>query len=339
LFGVSAHRLNWFVAYYKRFQVCYHVENFIITVLKLSHISGLMIGELAALGAAVSWAIAPIMYRKALANTSPVSANIVRCVTNAAIMMILLFTLGMGGALASLPLWVIIVTIFSGLIGLGLGDTLYMTGLKSIGVSRAVPLASTYPLFGLVWAVLLLGEPLSLLAVVGAVVILLGIWLLSRRKDEETSKAKGKTLMIGVIFSLMTAVIWSVSITLMNVVVSNGITGLPENYAITTIRITSIALFLGVTAPFIDKSRGFMKIRRNGIALLCVGGLVANALGWLLMNYSFLSLPVAQAIPISSTSPLFATLAGYLLFQEKTTRWSVSGAIAIIVGIVLIFIV
>ena len=296
-----------------------------------------MIGELAALGAAISWAIAPIMYRKALSNTSPVSANIVRCATNAAVLMILLFALGLGGVLASLPLWVVLVTVFSGLIGLGLGDTLYMTGLKTIGVSRAVPLASSYPLFGLIWAVSLLGQPLSFFAVVGAVVILLGIWLLSRRKDGETTQAKGKTLLLGVIFSLVTAVVWSVSLTLMDIVVSNGITGLQANYAITTIRITSIALFLGAAAPFIDRKRGFFKISRKGIALLCIGGLIANGVGWLLMNYSFLNLPEAQAIPISSTSPLFASFAGYLLFREKATLWSVSGAIAIIVGIVLIF--
>jgi len=298
-----------------------------------------MIGELSALGAAVSWAIAPIMYRKALMNTSPVSANIIRCVTNALVLAFLLFALGMSGVLASLPLWVILVTIVSGLIGLGLGDTLYMTGIKNIGVSRAVPLASSYPLFGLVWALLLLGQPLSILAVVGAVIILLGIWLLSRRKNEETHYAKGKILLMGVTFSLITAVLWSISLTMMNIVVSNGITSLEANYAITTIRIASIAIFLGATAPIIDKSRGFMKISKRGIALLCVGGLVANALGWLLMNYSFLNLPQAQAIPISSTSPLFAALAGYLFFRERATFWSVSGAIAIIVGIVLIFIV
>jgi DME family drug/metabolite transporter len=296
-----------------------------------------MIGELAAIGAAISWAIAPIMYRSALSNTNPVSANIVRCATNAAVLMILLFALGMGGVLASLPLWVVLVTVFSGLIGLGLGDTLYMSGLKTIGVSRAVPLASSYPLFGLIWAVLLLGQPLSLFAVVGAVVILLGIWLLSQRNNVEVTQAKGKMLLLGVIFSLVTAIVWSISLTLMDIVVSNGITGLQANYAITTIRITSIALFLGAASPLIDRSQGFMKISRRAITLLCLGGLIANGVGWLLMNYSFLNLPEAQAIPISSTSPLFASFAGYLLFREKATLWSVSGAIAIIVGIVLIF--
>src|SRR3990170_6331041 len=135
-----------------------------------------MIGEFAALGAAISWAVAPILYRKALSSTSPVSANIVRCATNAAVLVLVLVASGLAGALASLPVQVIVVVVVSGFVGLGVGDTLYMVGLKSIGVARAVPLAATYPLFSLLWATLLLGEPLTFAAVVGTVVILLGIW-------------------------------------------------------------------------------------------------------------------------------------------------------------------
>jgi drug/metabolite transporter, DME family len=99
---------------------------------------------------AISWAIAPILYRNALVNTNPISANIVRCVTNGIVLTVFLVVLGLTNILGSLPPWVLIFTVISGIIGLGVGDTLYMWGLKALGVSRAVPLASTYPLFGLI---------------------------------------------------------------------------------------------------------------------------------------------------------------------------------------------
>jgi DME family drug/metabolite transporter len=136
-----------------------------------------MSGELAALGAAISWAIAPILYRKALSNTKPISANIVRCAANAVVLLAVLAAFGLVDVLAGLPLWVLAAVVISGILGLGIGDTLYMFGLKSIGVSRAVPLASSYPLFSLLWSVFLLGQPLLLTALAGAVVILVGIWL------------------------------------------------------------------------------------------------------------------------------------------------------------------
>jgi drug/metabolite transporter (DMT)-like permease len=296
-----------------------------------------MIGELAALGASLCWAIAPILYREALLSTKPVSANIVRCATNAGVMVVLLLIFGLAGTLARLPLNTMILVIVSGAVGLGIGDTLYMLGLKYVGVSRAVPLAATYPLFGLIWATTLLGQPLSIVEVVGAVVIIFGIWLLSREKRREDTGIKGRLVFIGLAVSLATAVVWSVSITMMNVAVS-GETALGANYAIITLRIASVALLLMLLAPFIDKEHGFLKMKRSTVIALCIGGLVANGVGWLLLNYSFLNTTLTRATVISSTSPLFAAVAGFTLFHEKMTTKAVLGAIAIVAGICIIFI-
>jgi DME family drug/metabolite transporter len=141
--------------------------------------SAVILGEFAALGAAISWAVAPMLYRRALFSMKPMSANIVRCASNAAVLVLILFALGKVEAIASLPIEAVIAIVASGIIGLGIGDTLYMVGLNSVGVARAVPLATTYQLFSLVWAVML-GEPVTVTAVLGACVILLGIWLLTK---------------------------------------------------------------------------------------------------------------------------------------------------------------
>jgi DME family drug/metabolite transporter len=300
-----------------------------------------MIGEFAALGAAISWAVAPILYRKALANASPVSANIMRCVTNAAVLVVILAGLGLTGTLTNLPVQVIGVVVVSGIIGLGVGDTLYMAGLKSVGVARAVPLAATYPLFSLLWATLLLGEPVTAAAVAGTVVILLGIWLLSRERGDSTIHFRGRAVAWGVAASLLTAVVWSVSITLMDFAVTmpGVVSGLEANYAVVTIRIAGMALLMLALAPLLDRKHVFLKLSWRTVALLCVGGLVANGLGWLLMNYSFMNIALSQAVPISSTTPLFSTLAGFLFFREKLTRDNTLGAVLVVAGVVLIFIV
>jgi drug/metabolite transporter (DMT)-like permease len=299
--------------------------------------SAVVLGEFAALGAAISWAVAPILYRRALFKTKPLSANIVRLASNAAVLLFILLAFGKVGALASLPMGVVVVTVVSGVVGLGIGDTLYMVGLRSVGVARAVPLAATYPLFSLVWATFLLGQPLTLAGVLGAVVILVGIWLLSREKGE-AGEVKGKLALTGVIISLATAVVWSVSITLMDVAVTMpGVSRFDANYAIVTTRIVAMAVFLLALAPILDRDHGFLKMKRSTVIELCVGGLVANGLGWLLMSYSFLNIVEAQAVPISSTTPLFTAVAGFLLFHEKVTAKTVLGAVVIVFGIFLIF--
>jgi DME family drug/metabolite transporter len=249
--------------------------------------------------------------------------------------------LGLTGALTSLPVQVIIVVVVSGVVGLGVGDTLYMVGLKSIGVARAVPLAATYPLFSLLWATLLLGEPVTTAAILGTIVILLGIWLLSREKVDKAVHVHGRLELTGVAVSLLTAVVWSVSITLMDFAVTmpGVVSGLGANYAIVTVRIAGMALVMLALAPLLDRSRGFLKVGWRAVVLLCVGGLVANGLGWVLMNYSFLNIAEAQAVPISSTTPLFSTLAGFLFFREKITKNNALGALMVVAGVVLIFLV
>lgn len=300
--------------------------------------SAVILGEFAALGAAVSWALAPILYRRALFKMKPISANIVRCASNAAVLVIILFALGKAGAVAALPIEAVVVIVASGLIGLGIGDTLYMFGLNWVGVGRAVPLATSYPLFSLVWATFLLGEPIAATAVLGAFVILLGIWLLSRENNGSLAEVKGKFALIGVIASLGAAISWSVSITLMNFAVTvANLSSFDVNYAVVTTRIAAIALLLLMFAPVLDRSHGFLEVKRSTLIELCVGGLIANAVGWLLMNYSFLNILEAQAVPISSTTPLFSAIAGFALFHEKVTASNALGAIVVVVGIFLIF--
>jgi drug/metabolite transporter (DMT)-like permease len=301
--------------------------------------SALIFGEFAALGAAVSWAVAPILYRRALFRTKPMSANIIRCTSNAAVLMFILLALGKAGALASLPIEVVIITVVSGLVGLGIGDTLYMFGLRSVGVARAVPLAASYPLFSLVWATML-GEAVTVTAVLGAFVILLGILLLSREKENSIAGIKSNLVLKGIIVSLATAVVWSVSITLMDVAVTvPSVNSIDANYAIITTRIAAMAVFMLALAPVLDRDRGFLKMKRSTLIELCVGGLVANGVGWLLMNYSFLNILEAQAVPISSTTPLFSAVAGFALFHEKVTANNTLGAIVIVAGIFLIFMI
>ncbi len=295
-----------------------------------------MIGELAALGAAISWAVAPTLYKKALLNTNPISANIVRCGSNVAVLAVILVAIGGTSALGMLSLDIVVIVASSGIIGLGLGDTFYMFGLKSIGVSKAVPLAATYPLFSFLWSILL-GEYVDLSAIVGAVVILFGICLLGKRKKND-AVGNNQFSSKGMVASLAAAVFWSVSVTLMSVAVSRlGTNSLDANFAAVVFRLVPLSILLFAFSPLLDKKKEFLKMHCSTVILLCIGGLVANGIGWLLMNFSFLNTVGSQAIPISSAAPLFSALAGFVLFREKATVENVMGVFAVFLGVSLIF--
>jgi len=297
-----------------------------------------MIGELAALGAALCWTFSAVLYKKALAKTKPISANVVRCAGTSLILVLVFTLIGKVYVFASLPAQVILLASVSGVIGLGLGDTLYMNSLEILGVARAVPITCTYPLFSLVWAYLFTGENITLPVVFGAVAIVLGIWLLTGEKKQSANADDGwKKLRIkGFIIALATAIAWSVSISMINLAVKTT-AGMEQAYAINTIRVLAVAIFLLFLVPFRNVKHFIKEMERKTVVMLLAGGLIAIGLGWFFLTTSFIYIPEAQAVPISSATPLFSALFGMVFLREKVTAKVAAGSAMIVAGIFLVF--
>lgn len=297
-----------------------------------------MIGELAALGAAVSWTVSAVLYKKALMQAKPVSANIVRLTCTAIVLLALLLVLGKTEVVVTMPQNVIAMASVSGVIGLGVGDTLYMMSLKNVGVARAVPVTCIYPLFSLLWAVLWAGEALTFPVVLGAAVIVLGVWLLSQADQTAGLTVQKRVLYKGLALALATAIAWSVSITMMGMAVKET-PDLDNALVINAVRVIAIAVSFLAISPIVDRGLGFLKMDRKTVATLIAGGIVALGLGWFFLSYSFVGTSQSRAVPISSTTPLFSTLASIVLLHEKVTVKNAAGSAIIVIGIFLIFLV
>ena len=295
-----------------------------------------MIGELAALGAAISWTFSAILYRKALQQTKPISANIIRLSCTSAILLVFLIAIGKLGVLTNLSVNVAVLAAVSGAVGLGLGDTLYMLSLKLVGVARAVPITCTYPLFGLLWTVVFSGEAITLGVGLGTVAIVAGVWFLSYEKEEGPATVRRQILVKGVAAALATALLWSVSISMMGLAVEET-PSLDQALIVNVVRASAIGLLLLVFSPIIDRDHGFLKVDRKTVATLIAGGLVALGLGWFFLTFSFTETMASRAIPISSTTPLFSAFAGVVLLHEKISVRSLVGSVVVVAGVFLIF--
>jgi DME family drug/metabolite transporter len=244
--------------------------------------------------------------------------------------------MGKIGVIAALSARVLFLACASGIIGLGLGDTLYMLSLKTIGVSRAVPITCTYPLFSLVWAFLFAGETITPKVVFGAVAIIFGIWIISTSKMGETlEKSDEKLRLKGVVFAVLTAIAWSISISMINLAVKES-QSLEQAYAVNTVRIMAVSVLLFSSLASMGKL-GSLKVGLENAVMLLAGGLVAIGLGWFLLAFSFTLIPESQAAPISSTTPLFSTLASLAFLHEKVTAKIALGSIVVVAGIFMVF--
>jgi DME family drug/metabolite transporter len=296
-----------------------------------------MIGELAALAAALCWTLSPVLYKVALSNAKPISANISRCVSTTIFLFVCLSLSGMLRNLATLRVDSLLLASFSGIVGLFLGDTMYMMSLASIGVSRAVPISCTYPLFTTLFAVLFLGEQVTFFLLLGTVVIIVGTWLINQGKTGSNNLTRN-VLFKGVSIALATAIVWSVSIIMMDHALKlSQMASIDSAFVVNTVRVSATALALLAFSPLVDRQFRFMKLKRKTWIILALGGIVALGLGWFLLAVSLSQIDASRAVPISSVSPLFATLIGAFFLKEKVTVKIFVGAVLIVLGISIVF--
>jgi len=134
-----------------------------------------------ALGAALLWGVAPTLGKMGLAGADPAVALVLR---SFAVGGILAAWAGLSGklpevgALLTTKSGALIAA--EGVVAALLGHLAYYFALKYGEASRVVPVASSFPLFAFVLAVILLGERPSWDKVLGVVLIVGGVLILRR---------------------------------------------------------------------------------------------------------------------------------------------------------------
>ena len=137
-------------------------------------------GVALALGAAVCWGASTILLRQGLEGVEVPVANTVRLSILGVVLWVMaarrkeLRTIERyihGKGLRTLA-----VVVLTGIVGMSLGTFAYLAAVQRAGAARTSILASSMPLFGVPFS-LLLGEKLTLRTVVGTLLTIGGVWL------------------------------------------------------------------------------------------------------------------------------------------------------------------
>ncbi|MGB9914664.1 MAG: EamA family transporter [Candidatus Bathyarchaeales archaeon] len=159
-----------------------------------------------AIMAALCWALGAALYKKAIQDMNPLRFNFVRSISAALYAFLILFLLGKTDSFFNLELNTIVVMGVSSILVLVAGDTLYFIGLRTIGVTKTVPISYSYSILVVLLSVAFLGETVTLPLVLGTIAIILGIWLVANKALDQTQKSSSSLL--GVMASLGTFLCW-----------------------------------------------------------------------------------------------------------------------------------
>ncbi|MDF1539071.1 MAG: DMT family transporter [Candidatus Thorarchaeota archaeon] len=247
-------------------------------------------------------------------------------------LMTFLFVLPLGIAPFAVPIESTLLLITSVVLGAVVGDTVYLISQERIGVSYAFPISMSFPILTYFLTIAFLGEPLILSRLVGVVLAVSGIVLLSReqKQQEEEKEQSHKFDWIGVSLAIVTAVLYAVGTTVLQV----GVTDV-EPVAATFIRAVfgSIA-FAPMVAILVHQ--GMPSPTRRATKVVAIAGFFGMALGSILYVSAVKYAGAAITSVLASTAPLWAVPISIFYLKESISRVAAIGILATIAGVILV---
>jgi drug/metabolite transporter (DMT)-like permease len=292
-------------------------------------------GELCALAAAVTWALASILFaRIGKARSVPAGAMNLGKLFAAGILLSLT-RVGMGSvaAVVDVPPRAGVLIALSALAGLTLGDTAYFACMETLGVSRAMLLLSSAPVFTTLGGIAFLGERPSRGALTGIVLTIAGVVLVVFRPADPTAHARvpGATSR-GVALGLVAALGQASGSLLSRRAMGLGLDPLAAGAA----RLVVGGVLLLALAAVFGKARVWIGALRHDRAWLAVGraALVGSYVGiWLAQTGLAKSASVGVAATLLATSPVFALPLAHAMGLERATPRAVMGAFLGVAGV------
>ena len=278
-----------------------------------------------ALCAAFMWAIASILYKLGLRTINIFKANLLRSAAALSFMLIFSAAFGRWGWLQVLFPPLAFYAIANVWIGLGAGDCCYFSCIKRIGVSRATPLAYSYPFFVLLLATILLKEAITPLILAGTISIVAGVYFVSTSSPANSERPIDVR---GVAYGILTSFFWALSIYIMKLATS--LVGITEFNTGRLALLIPLLLVLSLLSG--EKASSISRLTKREAVFLALGGISALGIGDLFLIYALFLGQASLVAPLSATQPLFAILLASLILREKATKRLVVGAILVVLG-------
>ena len=291
-------------------------------------------GALAALGAAMTWAVASVLFERYGRSVGGLGLNVIKCVIAAGLMLPTLWVLE--GRLWPTTMdtaqtgWLAL----SGLIGLSIGDTLWFGCLLRVGARRALLFFTLAPPLTALLASLVLSEPFSAMMLLGMFTTLAGVgWVIRERTTTTTGTAEVGVDRIGVALGCGAAVCQAAG-SVMTKYAGSGESAL--SVSLVRLAAACVGLILLVAASG-KLHRSFESFRDRKTAIgLTTATFIGTYLGIWLMNAGFLNTYVGVASTLNATSPIFALPLAFAVGERLSTR-SVVGAFIAVGGVAMLF--
>ncbi|MGV8955068.1 MAG: DMT family transporter [Cypionkella sp.] len=289
--------------------------------------------ELAALGTATCWATTGLFAADAVRALGSFHFNLIRqTLVSALLLVIILATSAWGG----LDLHQALLLAVSGIIGILIGDTFNFAAVGRLGPRRTGAIfALNAPMAALLgWAVL--GEALSLRAVLGIALTAGGVALaiLGRpRSNAHRFETLQGRFLIGVGFALLAAGGQAIGSLIARPVMASGI----DPYLASLLRVGASGLAMGVLAGLPIAPKIAVRPTPYVLLLTAATAVIGLLIGMTLFLYALQDGKTGIIATLSATSPVIILPLLWIRTGQRPSGLSWTGALLAVAGLALIF--
>jgi len=285
-----------------------------------------MLGEISVIMAAFCWALGASLYKKAILDMNPLKFNLVRSISVLIFAFLILFLLGKWGLLFELDLISLFIIGVSSILVLAAGDTFYFVGLRSIGVSKTVPIAYSYSIFVVLLSTFFLEEVITVSIVIGTIAIIFGVWLVANKTLDQTHNVGFSK--VGVLAGLGASICWAFGIVLFKIILVNN-----DPFVLAAVRMLFLLPTLGIlSAVPLRKKPPSTKWTKSRLSLAFLSGLIALGIGDTLLYIGLDFTNSNIAAPISSITPIFSAIIAILYLKEDISKKVFFGTLLVTAG-------
>jgi drug/metabolite transporter (DMT)-like permease len=286
------------------------------------------VGALCALGSAFTWAVTSMLARTLHPPLNSVSINAIRSTVAGVLLLGWVAAVDGLDAMTSVSATTFGLLALSIAVAVGIGDNVFFESSRTIGLARAMTIATTYPLITTILAALMLGEPITTWVVVGAVLTLAGILLIVTARQHAVERADHYWQGIGA--AALASLAWGISPIMMKAPLQEM-----DATAAQGVRLPVAAALLWIT-PWARGAVGQLVYGGQSVitrmAILSVLTVFSSVMYVAGIKYA----GVAVGSILSSVAPMFAIPLGVIFLHERLSMVAVLGILVTIAGLVVL---
>jgi drug/metabolite transporter (DMT)-like permease len=293
----------------------------------------MFLGELSALLTSLLWSGTSLVFASAAKRIGSLQVNIDRLILAS---VFLLLTILIFNIEASLSFSQITALAISGVIGLVIGDTFLFSAFKHIGPRLSMLLMALSPAMSAILAYIFLGETLTLHAVAGMMITLVGITIVVSEK-REVPYSGYKISKWGYFYGFMGALGQAAGLLFAKFAFDQGdINGFTASF----IRISASVIIIVPLSMLFRRYKNPVKVYKADVKslwLTLTGTVIGPYLGITFSLIAVANTKVGIASTLMSLMPVMMLPMIRYFYKEKLSFRAIAGAVITVVGVALLF--